>query len=80
MVESGMPNCPNCGEGFLVPFSVSQIKMHKTFAHWICFKCGFCVGTGDSRGYNIPKDIDIRIIPQIVEKVRKAKEENHEHR
>jgi len=76
MSGSGLPYCPNCEKSVLIPLSAGGERagtiFSKMFARWICLNCGFCVGTGDSAGYNIPKDIKVGIFPEIVEKVKKA--------
>jgi len=77
MVESVFPKCPNCKEEVLIPLSACiDIGTVKVFAHWICVKCGFYVGTGDTKAYNIPEDIYVEIIPEIPEKFKKAKQQS----
>ena len=70
-----LPKCPNCKEEVLIPLSsVVDIGTVKVFAHWICLKCGFYVGTHATKGYNIPSDIQVGVFPEIVEEINKARE------
>ena len=75
MVENSFPKCPICKEEVLLPFSVSKDMSTKVYAHWVCTNCGFCIGTGDTRGYNTPKDILVGIFPEIVKRIEKIREE-----
>ena len=78
VVEKGFPKCPICGEEVLVPLSSVYATgapgpAEKTFAYWICLRCGFYFGTGGTAGYNIPKDINVGIIPEIVKFIEELK-------
>jgi len=73
MSEFGLPKCPNCKEGVLIPLSAGHGDLtSKAFAHWICLKCGFYLGTIGTKGYNI-KDIHVGIIPEFLEMMKAVK-------
>ena len=74
MVENSFPKCPICKEEVLLPFSVSQLETTKTFAHWVCTNCGFCIGTADSRGCNPDKDVEAGFLSQLIKKMDELKE------
>lgn len=77
MVETSFPKCPICKKEVLVPLSASLVDMGsvKTFAHWICLRCGFYFGTRATNAYNIPKDLFCGMLPEVVEQMRKCSEE-----
>jgi len=70
----------NCGKEVLIPFSgVGRWRANvfsKAFANWICIRCGFYIGTSISGAVNIPKDVEVKIIPEIVQKIKRATEKN----
>lgn len=74
MVENSFPKCPICKEEVLLPFSVSQDMSTKVYAHWVCTNCGFCIGTGDTRGCNPDNDIILSFLQELVEEVKSARE------
>ena len=76
MVETSFPTCPICEKGVLIPLSAAlgDTGEVKTFAHWICLKCGFYFGSGDTKAYNIPKDIYAEMLPEVVEQMRRCSE------
>ena len=74
-VLGGFPRCPNCGREVLIPFSgyggkagKIEYRVSKTFAHWVCIKCGFYIGTGSKAASNLASDLDVKIIKEIREK------------
>lgn len=75
MERNTHPSCPNC-DGVLFPFSaLGSWGGHvsaKTFAHWICIKCGFYMGTGSKAGGNLVKDLEVMICEDIRRKVKTA--------
>lgn len=73
MVENNFPKCPICNREILLPLSVSQKETAKVYGHWVCTNCGFCIGTLDTSGYNIPNDIHMEIFPEIVKRIEEAK-------
>jgi len=74
MVENSFPKCPICKEEVLLPFSVSQDMSTKVYAHWVCTNCGFCIGTGNTKGYNPNYDITFEFLQELAEEVRSARE------
>ncbi|WP_309491988.1 hypothetical protein [Candidatus Hecatella orcuttiae] len=75
MERGSYPPCPNC-DGVLIPFSAlgtwgGQVAA-KTFAHWVCIKCGFYMGTGSKAGGNLVKDLEIMICEDIKRKIEKV--------
>jgi len=76
MVEFVFPKCPHCREEVLIPLSACYRESTKTFAHWVCLKCGFYFGTAGTGAYNIPKDFTVGVIPEIskiIEDIKKRK-------
>ena len=73
MVENSFPKCPICEEEVLLPFSVSQDMSTKVYAHWVCTNCGFCIGTGDTRGCNPMHDIRGEILQELVDSIDEEK-------
>ena len=70
-MNTGFPKCPLCEDQVLVPLSAAvDIGATKTFAHWLCLKCGFYFGTGSTKAYNIPEDISIRIFREIPKRIK----------
>ena len=78
MVQTVFPNCPVCKqrarEEVLIPFSSSSVvgQVSNTYAHWICSKCGFYIGIGNTMGLGIPEDIKVGIIPEIPEFIKEV--------
>ena len=77
--KNGFPKCPVCEASTLIPLSAvygtsTPAPPEKTFAHWICPRCGFYIGTGGLAGYNVPKDISTAMIPEIAEKFKLCKQ------
>ena len=66
------PKCPVCKKEVLIPLSSLKSDIPKTFAHWICTRCGFYIGTAGSAGYNVPKDIQIAMLDVVVTRVREC--------
>ena len=70
------PKCPNCGKEVLIPFSGygCQLTTHfpKTFAHWVCIKCGFYMGTGSKSAGDLAKDLEVKIKEDIWKKISKV--------
>ncbi len=69
MVGNSFPKCPVCREEVLLPFSVSQEETTKDYAHWVCTNCGFCIGTGDTRGVNPKDDIQTEALQNLVKAI-----------
>jgi hypothetical protein len=68
-----LPRCPNCGQEVLIPFSGYGGQMTtyfpKTYAHWVCIKCGFYMGTGNKSAKDLAKDLEVKIVEDIKKKI-----------
>jgi hypothetical protein len=73
MVESNVPSCPVCKVEVLLPFSASQEENTKDYAHWVCTNCGFCIGTGDTKGTNPKDDIKTEILQNLVKEIERKR-------
>jgi hypothetical protein len=75
-MNTEFPICPICEKQVLIPLTaiIGIREAAKVYAHWICIKCGFYLGTGDAHGYNVPQDIKVNIFPEIAAKVREIKQ------
>ena len=70
------PKCPVCENENLIPLSSGGQAggriVPKMFGHWICMSCGFCIGTGDTGGYEATdiNTVNLDHIPVAIEEAR----------